>query len=169
MPLGPTTRSRRTRKGEALIRWSVILPCLYNSNPGMKRNIPRVDTAPQGVEALTPLGHCQLAGAHMTWSRRAARIAPWGNVEVPPHREGRSFHPLVGNPAISLQLQPRDETEHPPGRYRPAECGNPNPTGSLPIGWGSYDMEPARGENFPSGQRRGPAAPGREELPSTGR
>ena len=38
---------------------SEILPYVYNSNnPGTKTQIPRVDTAPRGVETPTPLAGC---------------------------------------------------------------------------------------------------------------
>ena len=36
-----------------------MLPCIYNSkNPGAKTKIPRVDTAPQGIETPTELSGC---------------------------------------------------------------------------------------------------------------
>ena len=69
------------------------------------------------------------------------------------------------NPSISLQLQQLgDENRDPPGRYHPARCGNPNPH-RLIADWLGL-MEPARGESCPSGQRRGPAAPGEDIFPS---
>ena len=44
---------------------SEILPYLYNSNnPGTITDIPRVDTAPQGVETPTQLAGYYLAEAH---------------------------------------------------------------------------------------------------------
>ena len=50
---------------------SEILPYLYNSNnPGTITDIPRVDTAPQGVETPTQLARCELAEAHGTSARR---------------------------------------------------------------------------------------------------
>ena len=54
-------------------------------------------------------------------------------------------HPWIRNPSISLQLpQPGDENGDPPGRYRPARCGNPKPTGWLLIGWSSCSQCAAR-------------------------
>ena len=59
--------------------------------------------------------------------------------------EDKSSHRRIRNPSISLQLQqPGDENADPPGRYRPAGCGNPNPTGWLLIGWGSWSQRAAR-------------------------
>ena len=104
-----------------------------------------------------------------SWSQRAARVAPRANAKVPPHPGRISSHLRFRNPSISLQLQQRgDENADPPGRYHPTGGGNPNPTGLMLIGWGTYGTKPARGESCPSGQRRGLAAPGREKLPSTG-
>ena len=103
-----------------------------------------------------------------------------------PHPGRISYHPRVRNPSISLQLQlPGDENEDPPGRYRPARCGNPNPTVWLRIGWGSWSQRAARVasrdkievpphpgrigshlviKTFPYG----PAAPGEDSFPSSG-
>ena len=54
---------RRTRGGQGLITSSKIFPCLYNSKkPGTKTVIPRVDTAPHGVETPIPLAGRRLAG-----------------------------------------------------------------------------------------------------------
>ena len=69
----------------------------------------------------------------------------------------KSFLPL------KLQ-QPGDENRYPPGRYRLARCGNPNPH-RLIADWLGL-MEPARGESCPSGQRRGRAAHGEDKVPS---
>ena len=52
-------------------------------------------------------------------------------------------HPRIKNISIHLLL-PGDENGDPPGRYRPARCGNPNPTGWLLIGWGSWSQRAAR-------------------------
>ena len=57
LPLGPTLRSRRTRRGYVPITRSEILPYMYTfDNPATKTQILRVDTAPQGVVTPTPLG-----------------------------------------------------------------------------------------------------------------
>ena len=70
---------------------------------------------------------------------------PSGNAEVPPHPGRISSHPRVSNPSIYIQLQrPGDQNPDPPGRYLPAGCGNPNPTGWLLIGWGSWSQRAAR-------------------------
>ena len=49
---------------------------------------------------------------------------------APGEDKGRiSSHRRVRNPSIYLQLQhPGDVNADPPGRYRPARCGNPNHT-----------------------------------------
>ena len=62
------------------------------------------------------------------------------------------FHPRIRKPSISLQFrQPRNNNGDPPGRDRPARCGNPSPTRRSLIDWGSY-IEPAhpREDRFPS-------------------
>ena len=60
----------------------------------------------------------------------------------------------------------RDENADPPRRYRPARCGNPNPTGWLLVTNWLRLMEPARGESCLSGQLRGPAAPEEDRVSS---
>ena len=76
-----------------------------------------------------------------SWSPRAARVAPRGNVEVPPHSGRIDTHTRIRNPSISLRIrQPGDENGDPPGRHHPAWCGNPSPTGWLLIGWGSWSQ-----------------------------
>ena len=79
-----------------------------------------------------------------SWSQRAARVAPRAN-EVPPHRGSIVSHPRISNSSKSLQpQQPGDGNGDLPGRYRPARCGNSNPTGWLLIGWGSWSQRTAR-------------------------
>ena len=79
-----------------------------------------------------------------SWSQRAARVAPRAN-EVPPHRGSIVSHPRISNSSKSLQpQQPGDGNGDLPGRYRPARCGNSNPTGWLLIGWGSWSHRAAR-------------------------
>ena len=54
-----------------------------------------------------------------------ARVAPRDNAEVPPQPRRIRSHSRVRNPFRSLQLQqPREIKADPPGRYRPAGCGN---------------------------------------------
>ena len=73
------------------------------------------------------------------------RVASLGNFEVPPHPRKIGSHLRIINPPISLRLQqPGDDNDDLPGRYRPARCGNPNPTGWLLIGWGSWSQRAAR-------------------------
>ena len=80
-----------------------------------------------------------------SWSHRAARVASRDNVEVPTHPRKIGSHLRIINPPISLRLQqPGDDNDDLPGRYRPARCGNPNPTGWLLIGWGSWSQGAAR-------------------------
>ena len=102
-----------------------------------------------------------------SWSQRAARGAPRANAEVPPHPGRISSHPQIRNPSIYLQRQqPGDENGDPPRRYRPAQCGIPNQTGGLLIGWGSWSQRPAGGHGCPSGQGRVRAADGDVKVPS---
>ena len=73
------------------------------------------------------------------------RVASLGNFEVPPHPRKIGSHLRIINPPISLRLQqPGDDNDDLPGRYRPARCGNPNPTGWLLIGWDSRSQRAAR-------------------------
>ena len=69
--------------------------------------------------------------------------------------------PRIKNPSVSLQLQqPGDENDVPPaGRYRPAWCGNPKPTGWLLIGWGSWSQRAARASPWANAEV--PPHPGR--------
>ena len=100
-----------------------------------------------------------------SWSKRAARVAHLANVDVPPDPGRIRFYPRMRNPSIPLQRQQTgDENRDRPGRYDPAPCGNPKPHCLVADRLGL--MEPARGESCPSGQRRGPAAPGEDKFPS---
>ena len=92
-----------------------------------------------------------------SWSQRAARVPPRANTEVPPHPGRIRSHFRITKPSVYLQLeQPWDEKGDPSGRYGPAR----QVAGCLGL------MEPARGENCPSGQRRGPATPGEDKVSS---
>ena len=80
-----------------------------------------------------------------SWSQRATRVAPRANDEVPPHPGRISAYPRIRNLPISLQHQQTgQENADPPGRYRSAQRGNPNPIGWLLIGWGSCSQRAAR-------------------------
>ena len=79
-----------------------------------------------------------------SWSQRAARVSSRVNVEVSPHPGRMRSRLRIRNPSIFLQLQqPGDENGDPPGRYRPARCGNPNATGWLLIVWRSWSQRAA--------------------------
>ena len=57
--LGLENKASATRRRQGPIPGLEIPPYICNSdNPGTKTAIPRVDTAPQGVETPTPLGDC---------------------------------------------------------------------------------------------------------------
>ena len=74
------------------------------------------------------------------------------------------FYPRMRNPSISLQLQQSgDENGHP--RVDTAPRGVEIPPHQLVADWLAL-MEPARGKSCPSGERRGPAAPGEDNFPS---
>ena len=76
------------------------------------------------------------------------------------------LYPRMINLSIPLQLQqPGDENGYRLGRYRPARCANPNPTGV--IADCLWLMEPARGESYTSGQRQRPAAPREDRVSSS--
>ena len=64
--------------------------------------IPRVDTAPRGVE--TP-PHELIADWLGLIKPRAARVAPGANAEVSPHPGRLSSDPRIRYPSMSLQLQ----------------------------------------------------------------
>ena len=89
--------------------------------------IPRDDTAPHGVEI--PITSW-LVGWD-SWSQRH------------PGRIGS--HLRIRSPSMHLQLQQSgDEIGYLSGRYRPVRCENPNPIGSLLIGWGSWSQRHPR-------------------------
>ena len=77
---------------------------------------------------------------------RGVRVAPRANAEVPPHPGRIVFYLRIRNPSMSLQLQQTGKKNaDPPGRYRSARCGHPNPTGWLLTSWGSWSQPTARG------------------------
>ena len=148
LPLGPTPRSRRTRGGQVTIPGE-ILPYLYKSNNPGTKTIHRVDTAPQDVETPTRviadwLGLMEPArGESCPSGQRRGPAAPGEDkfpspVQKPLHiyttpttRERKRRSPGSIPPRRMWKPQP---TADPLGRYRPAGCGNPNPTGWLLIG-----------------------------------
>ena len=92
---------------------------------------------------LNPTGYFVVGGG--SWNAHGARVVPRNNAEVPPHPRWIRSHLRVRNPSISLQFQQsEDENTDPTGRYRPRKCGNPNPTGRLLFGWGSWSQHGAR-------------------------
>ena len=59
LPLGTTSRSRHTRGGYNLFPGLKYFHSIFTfNNPGMKSQIPRVNTAPQGLETPTQLAIC---------------------------------------------------------------------------------------------------------------
>ena len=100
------------------------------------------------------------------WSQRAARVASREIVEVPPHPGRIGSHPRTKNLPIYLQRQQTgDENADLPGRCAPQGVETPTQL----AGADSLRLsEPARGESCPSGQRRGPAAPGEDKFPFLG-
>ena len=79
------------------------------------------------------------------WSQRAAKVGSRANAEVPVHPRGIISYSRIRNPSISLQVQQTaEENADPPGRYRPAGCGNPNPTWQLLIGWCPWSQPAAK-------------------------
>ena len=129
--LGIVYRASALLGGQVPISGLEILLYLYNSdNLGTKTVISRVETSPHDVETPVPPADRRSAG-----DRTENQCAP-GRI---------SSHPRITNPSIHLQLQlPGDENEDPPGRYRRAGCGNPNPSGWLLIGWCIWCQRAAR-------------------------
>ena len=91
--------------------------------------IPRVDTAPHGVEIPHPTSQSLIGLCSYI----------------------KSSHPGEGRVPLQLR-QPGDENGDVPRVYnRPVWCGNPSPTGRSLIGWGSYIEQAHPGEDsFPS-------------------
>ena len=84
-------------------------------------------------------------------SRTGRSLTGLGSCIKPAHPG--EFHSRIRNLSIPLQLrQPGDESGDPPGRNRPARCGNPSPTG----------------RSLLAGDRREPARPGEDQFPSPG-
>ena len=75
-------------------------------------------------------------------------------------------HPRVRNPLISPQLNNPGTYTQIPGVDTAPQVWKPQPRWVIADWLGL--MEPARGESCPSGQRRGPAAPGEDKFPSPG-
>ena len=64
--------------------------------------------------------------------QRATRVAPLAKFEDLSHPETICSHHQMRNPSALLNLQhPGGGNGDSPGRFRPARCGNPNPTGWL--------------------------------------
>ena len=165
LPLGTTLRSRRTRGGTYHPRVRNPSISLQFQHPGDINADPPGRYRPGGCGNLNPTGLLLIGWG--SWSQRAARVPPRANAEVPPHPGRVNSHPLIRNPDISLQLQqPGDGNLDPPGSIPPRRVWKPRSH------WVIADylrlMDPARGQSFPSGQRRGPAAPGEDKFPSPG-
>ena len=135
LPLGPTPRSRRTRKGQGPIAGSDIrhVPTTP-ANRGQKQRSPK-QISPVSIPLRTvwkPNRIGWLLIGWGSWSQRAPRVARQDNVEVPPHMGRIGSHPRMKNPSISLRLQqPAGGNGDPPGRCRHAVCGNLNLTSWL--------------------------------------
>ena len=159
--LEPTPRSRRTRGGKLPIPGSEIIQHPYNCNyPWTKTKIPRVDTAPQGVE---PQPHWVV----VYWLRL---MEPARGESCP---SGQRRHPAA--PKKDQVLSPDENSFHTPttptNRERkqwsprsipPRAVRKPQPHRRIVDRLGL--MEPARGESCDSGQRRGPAEPGEDKF-----
>ena len=74
---------------------------------------------------------CLLIGRG-SWRQRATRVSPLANFEGLSHRETICCHHQMRGSSTSLKFQhPGGGNGDPAGRFRPARCGNPNPTGWL--------------------------------------
>ena len=110
---------------------SLHISATNSNNQGSKPGIPRVDTAPHGVETPTTLvahwlGLMEPARGDGCLSCRGRGCAAQGRVRS---------HPRVRNPSMSLQLQQTGNRDgDPTGRYRPTQCGNPTQGTPLSIG-----------------------------------
>ena len=161
LPIGTTSRSRRTRGGKVTIPGSETLPYLYNSNYlETQTQIPRVDTTPQGVETqprwvITDwLGFMEPPrGESCPSGQRRGPAAP-GEDNFPSPGQ-KPFH-------TSTTLTTRRRKGRSPGSIPPCSMWIPQPHRVIADWLGL--MKPARGESFPLGQRRGPATPGGDRV-----
>ena len=77
-----------------------------------------------------PQPNCLAANCLRLMEPARSKSCPPGQRRVSPHPGRIISHPRVRKPSISLPLQqPGNVNADPPGRYRPARCGNPTPTG----------------------------------------
>ena len=161
-PLGPTSRSRRSRRDEGPIPGSEMFPYLNNlNNAGPKTDIPRVNTSPPGVEAPTLLADCRLAGDHGINVRRESPLGPTSRSR----RSRRDESPIPRSeifPYLNDLNNAGPKTNIP--RVNTAPHGVNTPSYWLIADWLGL-MEPARGASCPLGQRRGRAAHGEVEIP----
>ena len=120
---------------------------LQARQPGDEMVIPRVETTPHGVETPAPLPDADWLGI----VRRGS--APRGDMFPSP--DWISFH-------TSTTPTTRGRKRRSPGSIQLSGVWKPQPHW-LFADWLRF-MEPARVGSCPSGQRRGPAAPGEDKV-----
>ena len=101
-------------------------------------------------------------------SQLAARVSPRANPEVPP-QNGEDKFPSPDQKFfyISITASTRGRKRRSLGSKPPRRVWKPQPNCVMADWLGP--MEPGRGETFPSGPRRGPAAVGKDKFPSADR
>ena len=152
VPPHPGRTSSHLRVRTPSIYLQLQLPGDVNANPPGRYR-------PVRCENPSPTGRLVIGWGSS--SQRAARVAPRIYAVVPPHPGRIRSHPRVSNPSTSLQLQiSGDVKANLRGRYRPAGCGNPCPTGRLLIGWGFRSLLAAR--VAPRANTAVPPQPGRK-------
>ena len=123
-----------------------------------KKQIPRVDNASRGVETPTPLAACELAEAH---GASAGRQLPlWTMLRTRRIGEDKVSSPDQKSFRTSTTAITRRRKRTFPGSIPPCRVWKPQPHWVIADWLGL--MKPARSENSPSGQRRSPAAPGKD-------
>ena len=122
--------------------------------------IPRVDTALHGVETPTPWACCCLVGAHGASARRQLPLGP--TLRSRRTRGDRVSSSDLNSFHTSTTPIIRRRKQKSPVSILPCTVCEPQPHW-LVAHWPGL-MEPARGESFPPGQRRGPAAPEEDSV-----
>ena len=127
---------------------------------GRKRR-PAGSIPPSTVWKFQP--HWLIADWLDSWSQCAERVASRADVEVPPHPGGMRSYPRISTPSIYLNLRQLGEQKiSSRGSIPPRMVWKPRPHWLIADQLGL--MESVRGKSFPSGRRRGSAAPGEDKV-----
>ena len=108
-----------------------IRPHPRSRNPATPRQIRRTEDVYVGSLSRYRTARCENP------NHTGRSLIGWGSWG-PCHPVKIGPHPRITNPSIILQLQQtEDENDGSPGSTPPCTVWNPQPTGSLLIGWGS--------------------------------